>query len=159
MTLRTSWVRSDDISETDFPLNNLPYGVFSVEGQAPRCGVAIGEMLLDVGRVDHGQSAALFAAPEWNAVMEGRRTVRAALRTRLTDLLSEETHRAAVEPHLGQQADAMLPVRLRFAEHSVQVSITPSLSAPCFGGLKTRYRRTGCRSRSVTTGAHRQRWS
>ena len=50
--------------------------------------------------------------------MEGRRTVWAALRTRLTDLLSEETHRAAVEPHLGQQADAMLPVRLRFAEYT-----------------------------------------
>jgi fumarylacetoacetase len=107
MTLRTSWVRSGDISGTDFPLNNLPYGVFSVEGQAPLCGVAIGEMILDVGRVDHGQSPALFAAPEWNAVMEGRRTVWAALRTRLTDLPSEEAHWAAAEPHLGQQADAM----------------------------------------------------
>jgi fumarylacetoacetase len=118
MTLRTSWVRSGDISGTDFPLNNLPYGVFSVEGQAPLCGVAIGEMILDVGRVDHGQSAALFAAPEWNAVMEGRRTVWAALRTRLTDLPSEEAHWAAAEPHLGQQADAMLLVPLRFAEYT-----------------------------------------
>ena len=34
----------------DFPLNNLPYGVFSVDGDdlSPRCGVAIGDMILDM---------------------------------------------------------------------------------------------------------------
>src|SRR5580704_11859395 len=128
MTLRTSWVRSGDISGTDFPLNNLPYGVFSVEGQAPLCGVAIGEMILDVGRVDHGQSAALFAAPEWNAVMEGRRTVWAALRTRLTDLPSEEAHGQRLSRISGSKPMQCYrcPSASPSTQISVQVSITPS---------------------------------
>ena len=41
--LLRSWVESANTPETDFPLNNLPYGVFSSgEGTMPRCGVAIG---------------------------------------------------------------------------------------------------------------------
>jgi len=118
MSLRRSWVKSANSSATDFPLNNLPCGVFSFEGQAPRCGVAIGHMILDVGRVDHGQDAALFASPEWNAVMEAGPMAWAALRARLTDLLSDEAHRVAVEPHLVPQVDAKLLMPFRVAEYT-----------------------------------------
>lgn len=41
--LETSWVASANAPETPFPLNNIPYGVFSVGDGAPRCGVAIGD--------------------------------------------------------------------------------------------------------------------
>ena len=44
MTLMRSWVTGANSAETPFPLNNLPYGVFSTEGTEPRCGVAIGEI-------------------------------------------------------------------------------------------------------------------
>ena len=43
-----------------FPLNNLPYGVFSTGDDDARCGVAIGDMILDVttaeaeGLIKHG---------------------------------------------------------------------------------------------------------
>jgi len=47
MTLQTSWVASANSAETDFPLNNLPYGVFSTDTLEPRCGVAIGDMIFD----------------------------------------------------------------------------------------------------------------
>ena len=33
---------------SDFPLHNLPYGVFSTEGSGPRIGVAIGDYVLDL---------------------------------------------------------------------------------------------------------------
>ena len=47
---RTSWVTSANTPETDFPIQNLPFGVFRRAGtqDAPRVGVAIGDMVLDV---------------------------------------------------------------------------------------------------------------
>ena len=48
MPLMKSWVASANDANHPFPLNNLPYGVFSTEGSEPRCGVAIGDMILDV---------------------------------------------------------------------------------------------------------------
>ena len=48
MALMTSWVASANRAETPFPLNNLPYGVFSSAEEQPRCGVAIGDMILDL---------------------------------------------------------------------------------------------------------------
>lgn len=47
---RTSWVTSANAPETDFPIQNLPFGMFRRAGSsdAPRVGVAIGDMVLDV---------------------------------------------------------------------------------------------------------------
>jgi fumarylacetoacetase len=44
----TSWVASANEPESEFPIQNLPYGIFSVAGRTPRAGVAIGDMILDV---------------------------------------------------------------------------------------------------------------
>jgi fumarylacetoacetase len=43
-----SWVESANAPETDFPIQNLPYGVFRRDGEAPRVGVAIGDRILDM---------------------------------------------------------------------------------------------------------------
>ncbi len=52
-----SWVEYDP--ETDFPLENLPYGVFSTpEDPRHRIGVAIGDSILDLSKVAH-----LFTGP------------------------------------------------------------------------------------------------
>ena len=48
MPLMKSWVSSANSPETDFPLNNLPCGVFSRGGEDARCGVAIGDAVLDI---------------------------------------------------------------------------------------------------------------
>lgn len=42
-----SWVSSAN-SHGDFPLANLPYGVFSIDGGDLRTGVAIGDMIYDL---------------------------------------------------------------------------------------------------------------
>jgi fumarylacetoacetase len=47
MALR-SWIASAQDAATDFPLENLPYGVFRL-GHSTRIGVAIGERILDLG--------------------------------------------------------------------------------------------------------------
>ncbi|MFN9800366.1 MAG: fumarylacetoacetase [Bacteroidota bacterium] len=41
-----SWV--DVPAESDFPIQNLPFGVFRTEAQLPRVGVAIGDKVLDL---------------------------------------------------------------------------------------------------------------
>ncbi|MCJ2184966.1 fumarylacetoacetase, partial [Novosphingobium sp. 1949] len=43
----TSWVEGAD-GDPDFPIQNLPLGVFSHLGDAPRGGIAIGAMILDL---------------------------------------------------------------------------------------------------------------
>jgi len=47
MPLMKSWIASANSADTPFPLNNLPYGIFSTTDTDPRCGVAIGDMILD----------------------------------------------------------------------------------------------------------------
>ena len=52
-----SWVESANDPAGDFPIQNLPFGVFRRKGskQAPRGGVAIGDQILDLAAV--GQPA------------------------------------------------------------------------------------------------------
>lgn len=45
---RTSWVQTANEKNCDFPIQNLPFGLFSLCGSEPRFGVAIGDMILDV---------------------------------------------------------------------------------------------------------------
>ncbi|WP_299693923.1 fumarylacetoacetase [uncultured Tateyamaria sp.] len=122
MTLLKSWVDSANNADTDFPLNNLPYGVFSVTDGDARCGVAIGDMILDMyaaeeqGVIDLTDEP-LFDVPFWNELMEQGPAVWAALRARLTDLLAENaTERGLVEPLLVPMADATLHMPLVVSE-------------------------------------------
>ncbi len=45
-----SWVDSANRADTDFPLQNLPFGRFTRAGQGACAGVAIGELILDLSR-------------------------------------------------------------------------------------------------------------
>src|SRR5271165_4364640 len=46
---RRSFVDSANAPDSDFPIQNLPFGVFRAgPGQQPRCGVAIGDQIVDV---------------------------------------------------------------------------------------------------------------
>lgn len=91
-----SWVTSAN-GHPDFPLSNLPLGVFSREGESPRGGVAIGDHLLDLSAaiaagVFEGEAlVAAQAASESvlnNFFALGSR-LRLALRESLTKMLSE----------------------------------------------------------------------
>ena len=55
-----SWVESANQEGGDFPLQNLPFGVFRLRDRPgpARCGVAIGDQVFDVGR-----AAAAFTGP------------------------------------------------------------------------------------------------
>ncbi|MBY6057636.1 fumarylacetoacetase [Leisingera daeponensis] len=124
MPLLKSWVASANDANHPFPLNNLPYGVFSVDGDDPRCGVAIGDLILDMQTAEEAglvqlSDAPLFDVPYWNDVMEEGPAVWAALRERLTALLAEgAAEKDKVKPHLVAQADAELHMPFAVSEYT-----------------------------------------
>ena len=120
MALMTSWVASANRAETPFPLNNLPYGVFSVGGDAPRCGVAIGDMILDLAAAESAglvtlQEGPAFDAPSWNKLMAMGPAVWADLRSQLMVLLGEDGNQDAP---LVAQADAVMHMPFDVAEYT-----------------------------------------
>jgi fumarylacetoacetase len=93
---RTSWVASAE-GHPDFPLQNLPLGVFSPKGGEPRGGVAIGGEILDLAAAlaaglfeDEAKRAAEAASgPTLNAFLALGAGPRRALRRRLSAILVE----------------------------------------------------------------------
>lgn len=124
MPLLRSWVESANRTDAEFPLNNLPCGVFSVAGEEPRCGVAIGDFVLDVAGLEEAGILALdggplLDVPFWNEVMEAGPAVWADLRARLTALLAEgAAEREAVEPFLVTLAEVTLHLPFLVAEYT-----------------------------------------
>lgn len=124
MTLLRSWVASANSANHPFPLNNLPYGVFSVGDSEPRCGVAIGDLILDCQAAEEAgllvlDDAPVFDVPFWNEVMEMGPETWTALRMRLTQILAEGSDdQAAVEPFMVAQSDADLHMPFLVAEYT-----------------------------------------
>jgi len=89
----TSWVASAN-GHPDFPIQNLPHGVFSPPGGAKRGGVAIGNAILDLGAalplLPAEVRAAVEAAaqPTLNAFFDMGPGPRRALRAALSALLA-----------------------------------------------------------------------
>ncbi len=114
MTLLPSWVQSANSADAPFPLNNLPYGVFSTQQLSPRCGVAIGDQVLDLraceaaGIVQLGHEP-VFAEPSWNQLMELGAPSWHQLRARLTELLgANSSHQQKLQSKLIPLAQAQL---------------------------------------------------
>src|SRR5688572_17325711 len=63
-----------------FGPDNLPYGVFSVEGREPRIGTRLGDDVIDLSRLG-GE----LAAPTLNALMAAGRSAWEATRARVRD--------------------------------------------------------------------------
>jgi len=116
-----SWVESANVAGSDFPIQNLPFGVFRKrEGRSStKIGVAIGDSILDVAGL---QSEGLFSTDadavcaaeacghgSLNALMELGPDVRRALRRRIAALLRADavaSVRSVVLPHLIAHAEA-----------------------------------------------------
>lgn len=94
-----SWVESANQPDTDFPIQSLPYATFVRKGhEQTRLGVAIGDMLLDVG--------AAFQLPSMNSILALPRAMRVDLRRRASELLSK--FYAGADRLLTPQAEADL---------------------------------------------------
>ncbi len=129
-SITRSWVASAN-GHADFPLQNLPLGVFSLNGSAPRAGVAIGEHIFDLqvaleaGLFDGVARSAVEAMHGGllNAFFELGREARVALRERLLELFSEgSTHRGNIEAQgaklLPLAADCQLHLPARISDYT-----------------------------------------
>ncbi|SEJ90375.1 fumarylacetoacetate hydrolase [Sphingobium sp. AP50] len=122
---RTSWVDSAQ-GHADFPIQNLPLGVFSVGGDQPRGGVAIGDQIVDLAALSAlgvleglAQEAAVTASTgTLNALLAMGPEPRAALRFALSALLSDADQRASVEPVLVAQADATMHLPVTIGDYT-----------------------------------------
>ncbi len=93
----TSWEVSAN-GHSDFPVQNLPFGVFSRPGKPPRGGVAIGDMILDLELVhtlglvpdDAAKALDLARRPVLNDFLALGAPARTALRRALFDILVRE---------------------------------------------------------------------
>ena len=92
-----SWV-SGASPESDFSIQNLPYGIFTAPGRTARVGVGIGDQALDLFElaqkgifdgIDDFDARACFGSSTLNAFMGHNRPVWQKVRARLVGLLSE----------------------------------------------------------------------
>jgi len=106
-----SWC--DSAENSDFPIENLPLGIFSVGERRRRAGVAIGDYVLDLAGIadllDESWRDEL-SQPVLNAWLARGAEDHAALRARLQELLSDEKYRDEVEPQLVGQTEIRLHV-------------------------------------------------
>jgi fumarylacetoacetase len=121
---RRSWLESANDPAGDYPIQNLPFGVFSRKGyeQHRRCGIAIGDCILDVAMAKHllpheaHDAAEACDAPVLNSLMQLGARAWSALRRGVSDLLSVQgaAHRESAEMHLVPMADTdmHLPVQI-----------------------------------------------
>ena len=111
----TSWVESANEAECHFPIQNLPYGIFSRGDEAPRCGVALGSYVADLaaleaaGLIGNGGGAPVFDKPALNDFMARGKAHWAAVRARLTDLFATGGA-AALRDDAALQARALVPL-------------------------------------------------
>ena len=97
----TTWV--DGAAGSLFDLDNLPYAVFSHDGDEPRVGVRIGDLVLDLAPVAAAEmldSHHVFEESTLNAFLSEGRPVWRSVRRWVIGLLSDATERPLVEPHL-----------------------------------------------------------
>jgi len=122
MPLMKSWVDSANAPDTDFPLNNLPYGSFLTGDGEAHCGVAIGDAILDVTALEEDGLLAVADQDEvlifgdWTEFMALGPKVWARFRTDVTALLAEDapdpvTLAAYMVPQIGTRM--VLPFEVR----------------------------------------------
>ena len=93
-TLKT-WV--DVPADSDFPIQNLPFGIFKTRYLSPVAGVAIGEMVIDLVYLhengfldDLGLPAGVFNQPYLNGFLSLGKTKCGEVRSRISELLRHD---------------------------------------------------------------------
>lgn len=118
----TCWVEGAD-SHADFPVQNLPLGVFSRNGISPAIGVAIADSVIDVaglvaaGLLD-GIPSELLLQSSLNGLFSAPGAVRRELRHALFALLTDPAKRRAVEPHLHPQGSCTMHLPARIGDYT-----------------------------------------
>ena len=104
-----SWV--EVAKDSDFPIQNLPYGIFSTKGKSPRAGVAIGDYILDLTEIQSAQlfkeielPERIFDRPVLNDFMELGKEVTVPVRERISELLQHDNQELQGNDQLKEHA-------------------------------------------------------
>jgi fumarylacetoacetase len=105
-----SWVESANDPATDFPIQNLPFGIFRKKGsrETPRGGVAIGDQVLDLAAVG------LKTGSNLNRLAAAGRPAWTSLRAVLSKGLSDPKQKKRFAKYLVpmKKAELLLPVAI-----------------------------------------------
>ncbi|CAB3766552.1 fumarylacetoacetase [Paraburkholderia humisilvae] len=124
---RQSWIDTANDPACDFPIQNLPFGIFSdSRDRMPRAGVAIGDRIVDLGVLEQAgllplpvqpdamkDGASVFARDSLNAFIALGRDTWRSVRVQLSALLARDNPRLRDDTALHaralvRQADATL---------------------------------------------------
>ncbi|HKA85260.1 MAG TPA: fumarylacetoacetase [Acidimicrobiales bacterium] len=118
----SSWVEGADGS--GFPVEHLPFGVFSAGGGEPRLGVRIGDRVLDLARLASDglvgvgpAGGGVFASGTLNPFLALGPDAWLSVRGRLTELLCDPAAEARVAPALVPLADATVRLPIAVADY------------------------------------------
>ena len=114
----STWV--DDAAGSLYDIDNLPYGVFSHDDEAPRVGVRIGDYVLDLAPVAASEMlevAHVFEAADLNPFLATGRDTWSGVRSWVTGLLSDEAERGMVEPSLVPVDEAVMHLPITVADY------------------------------------------
>jgi fumarylacetoacetase len=153
---RKSWVESANSADTDFPIQNLPLGVFRKGTGEPQGGVAIGDRILDLSAAlaaglfsgTSAEAAKAAAGKTLNPLMALGNEHASALRQRVSDLLrADSPDRKKVEALLVPMSAAqmVLPAKVgSFTDYLCSVDHTKRMSQtgempPAFKSLPIAY--------------------
>jgi len=113
--------------DSDFPVQNLPYGVFVHGNEPPRIGVAIGQMIVDcaavarAGFLEDCCEPELLQAPRLNPLLAAGRTIWLRVRERFSQLLraggDPRLHEAGAEHFLIPQASVHMHVPMEIGDY------------------------------------------
>jgi fumarylacetoacetase len=124
---RKSWI--DIPADSDFSIQNLPFGIFSNNGNPKRVGVAIGEYVVDLAALfDLGYfdltkyHRPQFESASLNALMSLGKKLNTELRERLSVLLSTETDELKLDTKrslfLIPQSDVQLHLPVQIGDYT-----------------------------------------
>jgi fumarylacetoacetase len=123
-----SWVEIPQNS--DFPIQNLPYGIFSTGDKSPRAGVAIGDYILDLNEIQYGQlfkelnlPDRIFDHPILNDFMDLGKDVTVPVRERISELLQHDNQELQGNDQLRNKAlipqkDATMHLPIRIGDYT-----------------------------------------
>ncbi len=119
-----SWVDSANEPDTEFPLNNLPYGVMRSATGAPHCCTAIGTRILDLTALEadgHVEISGdnVLGSGNWTDFMPLGPNVWADLRAQLTDFLADGSNaQNRIARYLSPLAKAELLMPFQVTEYT-----------------------------------------
>ncbi len=118
-----SWVESAN-GHPDFPVQNLPLGIFSPKDGGARGGIAIGDMILDLGDIagllelEAATAARLAGQSTLNDLLDRGTDSLRALRQGVFKLLTDDDKKTAVEPALHKARDCKLHVPVTVGDYT-----------------------------------------